>query len=378
MPGADQTDTAGAHRFRYPKKFEIYRLEALGDDPYDDESEAREKFESGRSVSVLPAGDEVPWSLTVAANTYPFAGTHRYSLTWYSPSRTPVRQVTWESRGEALVCRDSIDVFYPEGDPGRRLPFVQVITVEQTFAVDGVLQVMMTSPIEDERVVEVVGVDDAALRIAAPAFGEWDELLAASAPTTEARFGLDTLDTSRAFFDRCVAKGAAAVSDAAWRVPFDDRGVFDAVKRIVDRAESDAVVLDRGPARIFPLAAQGGAQRRYGRHPDEERRRVERFADRIRGVFEHHHGAQIPVDLMRRGTDTLAAYAASLRAAGAASAVWWGIGSAGAVLVTTGDARDGDLTLAVHVVPMSWVSDRRARPDGERARLSWSIDDVGR
>lgn len=368
------------HENRYPKKFEIYRLEALGDDPYYGLDEARERFADGRLLTVLPGGDATPWSMSVAANTFPFAGTHRFSLTWYTPRRTPLRQVTWETLGDALVCRDSIDVFYPDGDPGGRVPFAHVITVEQTFAVDGVRQVTLSSPLGDETTVEIVDAEDAALRVPVPGFGDWAAVVAASVPTDEERFGIDTLDTSRAFLDRCIAQGRPADPGVAWRVPFDDRGTFEAATAILDgRAPGQGVVvLDRGPVRIIPLAAQGGDGAAQGRDPGEDRRRIARFAGRIRGAFEHHHGAQIPVDLTLRGDDALAGYATSLRSAGAASAVWWGIGSAGVVLVTTGDAHTGDLALAVHVVPLSWVSDRRAHTDGERTTLTWSIGDLRR
>lgn len=357
---------------RYPKRFERYRLEALGDDPYFSIEEAAARFDEGQLLTVVPDASPIAWQLSIAGRTYPFGGTHRFTLTFYSPTKTPLREVQWETIGDRVVCRSMLDAFYPDGDPERRVPYAHVITVSQEFSTDGILQVVVSSPIEDETVTERAGVDGATSAV--PAFGAWEAIIAASTPPSVERFGLTALDSSRAFANEADAAGEPDAARGVWRVPFDDRGAVAAVDAAREErpAPAGAVVLERGLASVIPLAAQLGAPEDHGRAADEERRRCSRFADRVRGALEHRYGAQIAFDLAHRGTDSVASYAASLRAAGATAASWWVGDATGIALVWSGSAEVGDLALALHVVPPSWVSDRRASEAAPQTDLRWS------
>ncbi|MDJ1115532.1 hypothetical protein [Microbacterium dauci] len=357
---------------RYPKRFEIYRLEALGDDPYFSLDDAATRFESGQLVTVVP-DTAVLWRLSISASRFPYDGGRRFTLTHFTAGKTPLREVRWESDGGALVRRSTLDMFYPEGDPGRRVPYAAIITVHQQHFTDGILQVRRSSPIDEDRFVEVA-VRPGGDRIDAPAFGAWGALVEASAPADVQRFGLDAIDAADAYVVELASQGEPVLGGSRWRNAAGAREIIDAVEALAAGADPITQLprIERGEATILPISAQGGADVDAA----EERERIAAAAGEIRGELEYRHGQQITFELDRAGRDSVAAYATALRAAGATAASWWVADGAGVALVHSGDATTRDLTLAVHVVPASWVSDRRATTGIDVPPLDWSRADI--
>jgi hypothetical protein len=136
----------------YPRRFEIFRLEPLGDEPYFETDEARQRYVDGRGLSIVSGGTPPSWLMQVSAKRY------RFSITFYSESKSPLRKVTWEQVGTELFCRKTIDMFYPDGDPGRGVPSIDLVTVTQQISTDGVLSVTLSSPIDEDDFREVTGV----------------------------------------------------------------------------------------------------------------------------------------------------------------------------------------------------------------------------
>ncbi|WP_460798485.1 hypothetical protein [Microbacterium sp. GXF0217] len=369
--------------YRYPKHFEYYRLEAFGDQPEDeayyDVDIATRLYDEGRGIFVIPAGEPPSWALSVSA------GSHRFSLTFYNEHKTPLRQVTWERQADGgLFCRETIDLFYPDGDPGGRVPFIRLVTVTQEFSTDGVLVVTVSSPVADDDVREVTGVPIADMQSPVPSFGGWGTIVAASAPADVDRFGPGSVQAALAHADRCAAQGNRSEPDRSpadgWRIPLADRGVMKAIDAILDSSQVQAgiPVIARGQAQVLPLVLQRTPVAR-GRDPREEQRRMRIFADGIRSECEHEQGQQIAVDLERQGSDSVASYARALRDAGATRAVWWVFRSTfGVVLVWTGDETVGNLTLSLHVVPASWVWERRSEAEISGIDVAWTADDLAR
>ncbi|MFS0868095.1 hypothetical protein AB3M83_12280 [Microbacterium sp. 179-B 1A2 NHS] len=370
---------ADAGAVRYPKRLEVFRLEALGDDPYYGDEEAKGRYLTGQALTVIPGDEPIEWKLSVSSSEHPFSGdSYRFSVTSHTASKAVLREVTWETVAGELFCRRIVDLFYPNGDPFGGAPSTDVIRVTQLFFTDGVAQVIRTSPIQDDSFREVADVPQSGLRRPLPAFGDWADLVAASSPDDMPRFGLDTIDAAEAFAGRCASRGAPVAAGRGWRIDGTEGDVLAAVRAIVrfQPVESPVTVLDRGPLRILPLAAQGGDPRSAGRDPHEERRRMKDLADRVRDAFAQHEGSPIDVELGRHGDDRVAAYAASLRAAGATRATWWEFDSLGVVLVWAGSETIGDLTLAVHITPVSWVSERQTKPGGGSIDVAWSREEL--
>lgn len=369
---------------RYPRRFELFRLEPLGEPAYYSEEEARARYEQQRGLSVIARADPPGWYIESAPKYAAEAPDHAwFAVTFYTPDKTPLREVKWRRTGDELFCRRSIDVFYPDGDPKWRVPFADVVTVRQEFSTDGVVVVTRESPIDEDMVREVDGAPVDEYRLAVPAFGQWEALLRASAPADTTRFGWDAIDAADEYARQCAAVGmprGVNPSDGGWRVAAAAPGVAAAIQAVLDgdRPRLGIPLIERGAARILPLMLQADP-RLSGRDPWEDRHRVGALNDEIEQACEFFFGRQMSppsVDLQYRGDDQMAAYVAALRAAGATRAVWWVAGGDGVVLVHTGDELRGDLALAVHVVPVGWVSDRNASPGGERVDVRWSRADV--
>lgn len=359
----------------YPRQFEIFRLEPLGEPPFFEPDDARRRHEEGDGLSVVPDDHPISWYLQVAPNR------HRFSVTSYAPSGTPLRTMTWENEGDGLLCRRIIDLFYPQGDPGRRVPFVEVLTVTQDVATDGRLDVTLSSPLGDDEVFEVEGLTLDAFRTRIPAFGEWDELLEASVPAPVDRFGVDSTVAASAYALGLVTSKSRGGTDAArsgWRIPASDRDVMKTIDAIIggESTRHDIPVLLRGAATVVPVAVQAD-RIDSARAPGEELRRMTVLASRIRDALEHREGRAISLDLDRRGGDPAASYGTALRSAGVTSADWWMYGGRrGVALVWTGDETEGTLTLAVHIVPVTWVLEKQKKAATERIDVRWSRSDI--
>lgn len=357
---------------RYPRRFELFRLEAIGADPFLADDEAAQKYAEGRRLAVTDDHDPPEWYLDILQRR------HRYTVTFYSPQRTPIRAVAWEMSGDRLLRRRAIDLFYPEGDPGRRVPYSQLLTVEQRWYADGLVRILRSSPIDDDLVAEVSAPDDVR-RLDVPAFGDWAPLVEASAPSTLRRFDLDAIDAADDLAQRSIRAGRPLTGTSRWTVPASDSTVLGAVQALtrLEPVTSRVATIPRGAATIVPIVLQGGPPRGSGFDPAEERRRVDDRAAGLSGAFEYAAGRPIPFALDAGGDDTVAQYAASLRAAGARSAEWWVLEERGVVIVRSGDEDTGDLALSVHVVPAGWVSGRRNAPSGRApADLAWSRSEV--
>lgn len=362
----------------YPQQFELSRLEASGEPPYLDVDDARQRYDAGQSIRVVPEGNPPAWFLLVSPKR------HRFLVTYYADSRTPLREVTWEDDGDGLLCRRIIDLFYPDGDPAGRVPYAQIFSVTQQISADGVVEATLASPIGDDDFREASGVSLDEYRSALPAFGEWEPLLAAGAPPTRDRFGLDAIDAALARLDDGVAGETPGTSEElahpadGWRVSAGSGDIMKTVDGVLSGVPSHlgVPVIERGAARILPLAAQSDP-RAGGRDAQEERRRMAVLAADVGDALEYREGRGIRVDLDRGGDDSVGSYVSALRDAAAERADYWAYGpDHAAVLVWTGEEAAGTLALAVHLVPAGWIIERRAAAAVDGIDLSWSLAQV--
>lgn len=135
-------------------------------------------------------------------------------------------------------------------------------------------------------------------------------------------------------------------------------------------------LLSRGEAWIVPLSWEP---------PQPDRNVVERqrLSDRanelwidIRSSCSYRQGNQITIDLSaepgQRGR-----YASELVRTGVRRANWWEFGQCAVVLVVHGESLPAPKSMiAVHVVPISWVSTRRPAKKIPRLDLGWSWAEV--
>lgn len=363
---------------RYPAQFEIYRLEALGDPAYLGESDARGRYDSGKSVRVVPEEEPPSWFLLVAPQRY------RFTVTYYTPTRTPLRTAIWERDGDDLLCRRTTDLFYPDGDPSGTVPSIDLVSVTRHVSADGVVRVTLSSPIDDDEDREVDAVELASFRMPVPSFGNWDALVSAAAPSPSQRFGLDAIDEAIAALASMVPTAAQHDADSSplregWRSAVGERRLLQYVDSIVEGTGVDAEIpmIERGVVSILPLGIQ--ADSTSERSPAEERRRMADVAAAVRDALENREGPGIAIDLEESTPDSRGSYLAALRAGGATAATWWEYrGAHAAVLVWSGDEQTRTLTLALHVVPVAWVSGRRASGAVDDIDVRWSSVDLAR
>ncbi|WP_243231920.1 hypothetical protein [Microbacterium sp. CIAB417] len=356
---------------RYPARFEKFRLEALGDPAYLGVDEARTRYDEGRSLNVVPDQDPPSWYLIVAPKR------HRFTVTFYTPGRTPLRTAVWESEGDGLFCRRTVDLFYPDGDPGGTVPSSEVVTVTREISPDGVIEVTLSSPLGDDDVRRASDVPVERFRAGTPAFGEWDALVAAMEPSAEHRFGLDAIDESLALVEASVTRSASrgdfSRTGGEWRVPVGARDILKGLDELLDGTSgADRIpVVDRGPLKILPLMLQdvssGG---------DEQRRRMATLATSVADALEQREGRGIAADLEDWGPGSVASYAAAVKAAHAVEARWWEYGQTHAVVLVTSDDGTGSRSLALQIVPVSWVSERRAEGEHSGIDAHWSWNDI--
>lgn len=359
---------------RYPNRFEMYRLEPIGEPPYLDLDDARERYESGAGLSVVEDADPSGWYLEVSPQR------HRFTVTFYTSTKTPLRVVTWERNDDALLCRRILDLYYPDGDPGHRVPYVQLTTVTQQIFSDGVVDITLSSPSAPDQLREVTNAPLTPFRTEAPAFGEWQPLLLTAITDTHRRFGPDAV--------------AVAASDWANLVPFGipstDREALLARSRgmsilttLADRkhipsgpathtwADIGSPVVDRGASAIFPLAsapaeAPGAMERLHA-----VRDRLQMDAIHYYGGDHFHAETVIRVEdgygrnIARSGIETIGNVYA------------WRVGGHAAVLVHGRDPVDGTETLALHVVPAGWVWERlgAAETTREQSRRRRAVEE---
>jgi hypothetical protein len=206
---------------RYPTGIEVSKLEAMGDPPYLDVLEARELYDAGRALDVISGADGaggVPqWYLQVSAKGF------RFVLTFYSDVGTTIRKVTWERDGDDLRLVRTTDLFHPDGDPGRDVPWIDLPYVDRVYSAKGVVTVTWSPPgrisgqteASRQRNRELPSFaagpthgengpvhtvrDVPVVRRAVPVFDAWQPLLDASAPDDLVRFGAAATEAAMAY-----------------------------------------------------------------------------------------------------------------------------------------------------------------------------------
>lgn len=219
--GAIGDDRPVTDSVRYPASFDIVRLAPIGEPAYLDVDEAHCDYLDEQMISVVPddlsdAGKPA-WHLNVSAKRF------RFVLTFYSDAGAPLRKVTWEREGDELVLRRTVDLFYPEGDPGRPVPWVEIPYVDREYSARGTVTVTHAPPgrvsgvtkAEQKRArslpsfaggapegrngpVHTVG-GLPAVKLPLPAFGHWGALLEASAPEDLLRLGPGAAEAAAAY-----------------------------------------------------------------------------------------------------------------------------------------------------------------------------------
>lgn len=133
-------------------------------------------------------------------------------------------------------------------------------------------------------------------------------------------------------------------------------------------------ILVRGEAKILPLAWWGDAA---VYNPYAEPAHIAAFASHVQGAALHRAGPWTLLDLSADRPDGIGSYTAALRGAGATRVECWVYSSAiGVALVWAGAQDTCDASLAVHVIPAGWVSERHAGPSAAGIDVRWSWAEV--
>lgn len=140
-------------------------------------------------------------------------------------------------------------------------------------------------------------------------------------------------------------------------------------------------VLVRGPVRIIPLAWLGSPEG-SGASPEE----IAAFTDTMLSYAAYVGRAWSRLDLEDPPFDGIRPYAVALRDGGATRVDYWMYSEEiGHALVHAGDAEAGTMSLALHLVPAPWLSERlseqasrrkRSRPIPPKPDLRWSWSEV--
>lgn len=177
-------------------------------------------------------------------------------------------------------------------------------------------------------------------------------------------------DAASAFGEQSLEAGAI--------LPFEGRSLLahpdwiaEAVKAQMDGWLSpNSPILIRGEARVLPLGWRG--------QPDGDgvtAQEILTFASRMQDAGMYFAGPWRVLDLAEQRGDSIGSYATALVASGATHVDCWAFSSSvGLALVWAGDDDAGTMSLAFHVVPVSWLSEPRAAQGvlGIDVRWSWS------
>ncbi|UWF77729.1 MULTISPECIES: hypothetical protein [Microbacterium] len=181
--------------------------------------------------------------------------------------------------------------------------------------------------------------------------------------------------------DDAAAFGPASVTAGAL-LPYEGRTLMlgpDGLPSAVFDAEDDGwiapsnPILVRGQARILPLAWRGEAG---GAGVSTEE--IAAFASQVQSAAMYWAGNWRVLDDLRghRG-DSIGSYTAALHAAGAQRVNFWTYSeTVGLALVWAGVEQEGTMSLAMHVVPAGWVTERRAGKAVRGIDVNWSWDEV--
>ncbi|MGR0158611.1 hypothetical protein [Paenarthrobacter nitroguajacolicus] len=134
-------------------------------------------------------------------------------------------------------------------------------------------------------------------------------------------------------------------------------------------------ILVRGLVKILPLAWRGDP--RSGYNPAVSSSEIAVFASRMQSAGMYWAGPWRVLDLDTHGSDSMGSYTSALRSAGATHVDCWTYSeSVGLTLVWAGDEDAGTMSLALHVVPVSWVSEPRVKKPVPGVDVGWSWADV--
>lgn len=139
-------------------------------------------------------------------------------------------------------------------------------------------------------------------------------------------------------------------------------------------------VLVRGSARILPLAWRGDPKSARGTNVATEE--MSEFASAVQSLGVYLGRRLEPLDkLMEHRRDSIGSYASALQEAGITHGNYWAIAGVdgslmGLTLIWAGDEEEGTLSLACHVVPVSWVAERFVSKAAQGIDLRWSWADV--
>ena len=132
-------------------------------------------------------------------------------------------------------------------------------------------------------------------------------------------------------------------------------------------------VLVRGLARILPLAWRGEPQAGHGSGVSPEE--IAAMASQMQSFGSHWAGPWRVLDLADDRSDSIGLYTAALLAGGATRVDCWTYSkSVGLALVWAGAEDEGTMSLALHVVPVSWVSERPSWVSERRSKAVHGID----
>ncbi|PSL39116.1 hypothetical protein CLV49_2750 [Labedella gwakjiensis] len=364
---------------RYPNRFETYRLEPIGEPAYLDLDDARGRYERGAGLSVVEDTDPPGWYLEVSPRG------HRFTVTFYTSTKTPLRVVTWERDEDELRCRRILDIYYPDGDPGHRVPYVQLTTVTQQIFSDGVVVITLSSSSAPDELREVTNAPLTLFRTDVPAFGEWAPLLLSAVTDTRRRFGPDAFATAASDLQDVVPFGLPSTDREALVAGSRGMSILTALADPAGRAartwaDIGSPVVDRGASAIFPLASAQAEAR-------GAMERLHAVRDRLQMDAIHFYGGDhFHAETDLRGEDGYARNIARSGIETVGPVYAWRVGGHAAVLVHGRDSAEGTETLALHVVPADWVWEppgagntkrgqsrrRRAAAERDAADASWT------
>ncbi|HXH33370.1 MAG TPA: hypothetical protein VNJ54_03035 [Plantibacter sp.] len=180
-----------------------------------------------------------------------------------------------------------------------------------------------------------------------------------------------------------VAFGPASAREGSI-LPFEGRSLMRRAEGLpqaaLDATEDgllapDNPILVRGLAKILPLAWQG--DQRGGSDSGVAPEEIAAFASQMQAAGLQWAGNWRVLDLGERRDDSIGSYAAALRTAGATRTDCWTYSETiGVSLVWAGASDAGTESLALHVVPVSWVSEPRVKKPVRGIDVRWSWSDV--
>ncbi|WP_415647965.1 hypothetical protein [Stackebrandtia soli] len=184
-------------------------------------------------------------------------------------------------------------------------------------------------------------------------------------------------DEAAAFGPASCVEGAILPYEGRAQVRRSDGPWTEALARDEDGWLAPAnPVLVRGQARILPLAWRGDPSN--GRATGVEPEEIAEFAAQMEGSgYYWARSARTLDELSGHQGGSIASYLHALRAAGTTKATFWTISwTIGIALVWAGDENEGTMSLALHVVPASWVSETVTAKAVRGIDVGWSWADV--